>query len=152
MVDRNLDRLCRAVAVLLLLGGCAGTTPQPSKGAADSSAVAPGVHLVSPRVAEAKPGTATPFPTLPSGYRGLGGAFMNQGSLVVVTPDLNERMQKHDLDVALMHSMAAGRTYASLAVQRADCQGDGDTPTTTNKKTKQAKTADEVSAGIACAK
>jgi len=77
---------------------------------------------------------------------------MNQGTLVVVTPDMNGSMQKHDLSVALMHGMAAGHPSDKVAVQVADCQGRGDTPETAIKVANLSDVADEVAAGIACAK
>lgn len=136
-------------AAALLIAACA--QPAPTKTDSNNQTqTTPGVTIASPRVPEASAGG--PFPALPDGYRGLGGAFMNQGSLVVVTPDMNGQMQKHDLDVALMHGMAAGHTTDTAAIQPADCQGRGDTPAAAIKVANLAEAADEVSAGIACAK
>jgi len=133
----------------LLIAACAQPAPMKSESNSQSPSQ-PGVMIASPRVPEATAGG--PFPALPSGYRGLGGAFMNRGTLIVVTPDMNGRMQKHDLSVALMHGMAAGHPSDKVAVQAADCQGSGATPETAIKVASLADAADEVSAGIACAK
>ena len=63
-------------------------------------------------------------------------------------------MQKHDLDVGLLHGMAAG-TYSETGttkVQAADCQGAGDTPDSAIVVQNLAEPADEVAMGIACAR
>jgi hypothetical protein len=147
MFQRNLWTMLGAGAMLL----AACTQPAATKSDSSSSAsTQPGVTIASPRVPEATEGG--PFPALPDGYRGLGGAFMNQGTLVVVTPDMNGSLQKHDLSVALMHGMAAGHPSDKLVIQPSDCQGRGDAPETAIKVANLADAADEVGAGIACAK
>jgi hypothetical protein len=95
-----------------------------------------------------------PFPAVPSGYRGLGGAFMNEGTLVVVAPDMTAPMQKHDLDVGLLHGMAAGgySDTAPAKIQTGDYQGLGGLPESPIVVRNLAEAADEVVAGIACAR
>jgi hypothetical protein len=151
MVKRSAGSALVAMGVLLL-AGCAQPTAQKTAKSDSAGPTSPGVTIVSPRVAEATGGG--PFPSLPSGYRGLGGAFMNQGTLVVVAPDMKAPMQKHDLDVGLLHGMAAGG-YSEAApskVQAADCQGVGGIPESPIVVQGLADAADEVAAGIACAR
>jgi hypothetical protein len=136
--------------IALALASC-GQPAGVEKAATANSANPPGIIISNPRVAEATGGG--PFPAVPSGYRGLGGAFMNQGTLVVVTPDTHAPMQKHDLDVGLLHGMAAGGYSESAAqkVQKSDCVGRGDTAENAIK-VGSAEPADEVADGIACAR
>ncbi|HVY98571.1 MAG TPA: hypothetical protein VHA35_03660 [Dongiaceae bacterium] len=133
----------------LLLAACAPaqSAQAPSDGTTTDW---PGVSRASPRVGQATAGT-TPFPAPPAGYRGLGGAFMNGGALVVVAPDMSAPMQKHDLDVGLLHGMAAGHP-AAVEVRTADCRGSGEAPGAAIVVPNLADPADEVAAGIACAR
>ena len=151
MAKRNAWSALVAMGVLLL-AGCAQPTAQKAAKSDSAGPTAPGVTIASPRVAEATGGG--PFPGVPSGYRGLGGAFMNQGTLVVVAPDMKAPMQKHDLDVGLLHGMSAGgySETAGAPVQAPDCQGSGNAPESAIKVEHLAEAADEVTAGIACAR
>jgi hypothetical protein len=143
-------RTALGMLTALALGACA-QPPQSTKSAAENSATSqPGVIVANPRVPEATEGS-DPFPPLPDGYRGLGGAFMNQGTLVVVAPDMKAPMQKHDLSVALLHGMSAGHRDAKATVQESDCQGSGKAPDSAIVVQNLADEADEVAAGIACA-
>jgi hypothetical protein len=137
------------MATALALAACA-QGPQSAQSASENqSPTQPGVSMANPRVAEATAGS-DPFPPLPDGYRGLGGAFMNRGALVVVTPDMKAPMQKHDLSVALMHGMSAGRSQQTTVLE-ADCQGSGTAPDSPIVVRGLGDPADEVAAGIACA-
>jgi hypothetical protein len=151
MMKRVLGSMLGTV-IALALTACAQPARVAKTGAHESSTVAPGVTIANPRVGEATGGG--PFPPLPSGYRGLGGAFMNQGTLVVVAPDMKAPMQKHDLDVGLLHGMSAGgySETAAAPVQAPDCQGSGNAPESAIKVEHLAEVADEVTAGIACAR
>ena len=152
MFERS-ARLALGVAVALLLAACAQPTSTKTAGADSGGQTQPGVSIVSPRAAEATAG-ANPFPPLPAGYRGLGGALMQGNALTVITPDMNAPMQKHDLDVGLLHGIAVGG-YSETApskVQKADCQGKGESPESAIKVANLAEAADEVTAGIACAR
>jgi len=136
-------------AGIVLLAAC--TQPAVLKPATpdNGAQTAPGVTMVSPRIPEATGGG--PFPALPAGYRGLGGAFQDQGRLVVVAPDMKQPMQKHDLDVGLAHGIAAGHRSGKAAVSAADCQGVGDMPGSPIVVQGLTDPSDEVEVGIACA-
>ena len=138
------------VALALAVAGCAQPVRVNKTNAENTSTNIPGVTLANPRVGEASDG-ATPFPALPDGYRGLGGAFMNGGSLVVVSPDMDVPMAKDDLNVGLAHGMAAGHP-APVAIETPDCRGRGDAPDTAIEVPNLSDPADEVAAGIVCAK
>jgi hypothetical protein len=147
-----MQRAIGLALVAIALAACAQPGHVDKTSAKDTSTSQPGVTIANPRAAEATPG-ATPFPAVPAGYRGLGGALMVGNTLTVVTPDMSAPMQKHDLDVGLLHGIAA-RGYSETApskVQKADCQGAGDSPQTAIKVANLVEAADEVGAGIACA-
>jgi len=150
-------RLALGAAVALALAACTQPKPTDKTSTEDTTTGQPGgqpgVTMANPRAAEAT-AAATPFPAVPTGYRGLGGALVVANTHVVVTPDTNASMQKHDLDVGLLHGMAA-RGYSETApstVRKADCQGAGDSPETAIKVANLAEAADEVTAGIGCAR
>jgi hypothetical protein len=117
--------------------------------AGENGSVAPGVTSAQVRVAEAT--GEEPFPAMPGGYRGLGGAFMIQGKLVVVAPNTSAPMQGHDRDIGLSHGIVAGHAR-SLPMQADACGGLGTTPESPIVVSGLADPADEVEAGIACAK
>ena len=145
--------LALGAPVALALAACAQPASVGKTSEKDPSTGQPGVTRANPRAAEATPET-TPFPAVPAGYRGLGGARLARNTPTVVMPDMNAPMQKHDLDVGLLHGIAArgSSETASATVQKADCQGPGDSPETAIKVANLADAADEVAAGIACAR
>src|SRR6185369_2936209 len=140
-------------ALALALAACTQPTPQAKTSSSDTGTGQPGVTIANPRAAEATAGS-NPFPPVPAGYRGLGGALVVGNALTVVTPDMKAPMQKHDLDVGLLHGIAVGgysETKPSK-VQKSDCQGTGQSPEQAIKIANLAEPADEVTAGIACAR
>jgi hypothetical protein len=138
------------MATALALAACAQPAQVGTQSSTpDSGNIAPGVTRVDPRVAEATDGG--PFPALPSGYRGLGGAFLEDGKLIVVTPDTRASMGKHDLDIGLSHGIAVTQRFGKTAVREDDCKGAGDTPQSPIVVQNLSDPADEVERAIACA-
>jgi hypothetical protein len=142
-----------ALGMAAALAACAQPASVDTADAKSTDTGQPGVRIANPRVPEASAG-ANPFPPVPAGYRGLGGALLRDGATVVIAPDMQGPMEKHDVDVGLLHGMAASgySETAASKTQKADCRGAGDTPETAIKVANLADAADEVTAGIACAR
>ncbi|HVT53616.1 MAG TPA: hypothetical protein VHE77_18685 [Dongiaceae bacterium] len=138
---------------VLALAACAQHASSDKTSAGNAASLQPGVTLANPRAAEATAGS-NPFPDPPAGYRGLGGALVQGNTVAVVTPDSKAPMAKHDLDVGLLHGIAA-RGYSESApstIRSTDCQGTGESPDSAIKVANLAAASDEVTAGIACAR
>ncbi len=140
-----------SMVTTLLLAACAQSAPmQPAASSPAASSNSPGVTIANPRAAAAD--SSTPFPAPPDGYRGLGGALMVNGALTVITPDMKTAMQRHDLDVGLLHGMAAGHAPDTLKVGESDCRNSVAAPDSAIVVQNLTDVSDEVAAGIACAR
>jgi len=136
----------------MLLAGCA------EQGDSTAQSAAPGsdgpVVVATPGAAEKMKEAEGPFPAVPAGYRGLGGAFSSEGTNMIITADNSAALQKYDEHVGIMHGLAVGGySEEQTSVARADCQGTGDTPQSAIvvQGLKQ-PAVEEVAAGIACAR
>src|SRR4051812_35823602 len=90
-------------SVLMLLAGCADPQAKGSSSVASAPTGSGGpVVIASPGVAEGMAKSDGPFPMVPAGYRGIGGVFSPQGNRVIVAADMSA-LQKHDMDVGLLH-------------------------------------------------
>lgn len=142
-----------ALALAGALAACAASGTQTPPPNANSSAAQPAINVTTAGLAKAE-GTSSFFPPPPAGYRGLGGALLHGGSLNIVTAEMSAPLEKHDMEVGLMHGMAVG-TYSEekTSVRRADCQGAGDTPQSAiTVQGLKDPAVEEVAAGIACAR
>jgi len=93
------------------------------------------------------------FITAAPGYRSLGGIFVYDGTLMIVTPDLfpdPAHANDEALALAFGHLVAAHHIDPLRGLTADACIGDGDGPATPIQPQKVVAPEDEVGAGIAC--
>jgi hypothetical protein len=142
-----------AVLALAVMPGCAWLFGMPPGPDHDPGGGPRGATVADPKAPPEMRSQAVPF--FESGdpnYRGLGGAMINDGRLVLMKAPPRENVTDHDIALGLAFGRAVLAHYADAlsSMSEAECDGDGARKESAIRVAPSGSAEDEIRTGLAC--